>query len=362
MVSLVKEFKKYPKEFELKVCVTAQHREMLDQVLNIFNIIPDFDLNIMKANQNLYDVTSNILVGIKKVIDSFMPEIVFIHGDTTTSFATALGCFYSHIEIAHIEAGLRTYNIYNPWPEEANRQLTSKLAKYHFAPTLLSRDNLLNEGIKESNIIVTGNTVIDTLFIVIDKIHNNNEEKKLAANIGLSFEIENNKYILVTGHRRENFGEGIMNLCMALKKIALINPNLHIVYPVHLNPNVRKPVLDELSDIKNIHLINPMGYEEFAYLMSKSYFIITDSGGIQEEAPSLGIPVLVTRNTTERLEAVKAGTVKLIGSNKDMIVNEAQSLLNDNIKYIEMSKSSNPYGNGGSCRTIVDYFRKRTHD
>jgi len=356
MAPLVKEFEKHTDKFDMKVCVTAQHREMLDQVLNIFDIIPDYDLNIMKKGQDLYDVTSNVLLGMRDVLKEFQPDLVFVHGDTTTTLSTSLASFYQQIDIAHVEAGLRTFDMYSPWPEEANRQITTKLAKYNFAPTDLSKRNLLSDGVKEENIIVTGNTVIDALFMVLDEIENNEEIQMKHKNfiLSLGYLVDNNKkMILVTGHRRENFGKGFINICEGLKEIAEKNSDFDIVYPMHLNPNVRKPVNDILQNIKNIYLIEPLEYESFIYLMSKSFLILTDSGGIQEEAPSLGKPVLVMRDTTERPEAVEAGTVKLVGTDKNLIVSEVQKLIDDNEQYNKMSKAHNPYGDGKACEKII---------
>jgi len=363
MAPLIKELQRDNEHFETKVCVTAQHREMLDQVLELFDIIPDYDLNIMKVGQDLYDITANVLLGIKKVLEDFKPDVVLVHGDTTTTSATALAAFYQKIKVGHVEAGLRTDNIYSPWPEEANRQITGVLANYHFAPTQTSKDNLLKENKDANSIVVTGNTVIDALFLALEKIKTNKELEDKIKNkiesliINSKFKIQNSKFILVTGHRRENFGQGFINICQALKEIALQNPNVHIVYPVHLNPNVQKPVKELLSNIENIHLIEPLQYEEFIYMMDKSYFIITDSGGVQEEAPSLGKPVLVMRDTTERPEAIKAGTVKLVGTNKKKIVNEALKLLNNTSEYDKMSKAHNPYGDGKACEKIIDFLK-----
>ena len=358
MAPLVKEFEKH-NDVESKVCVTAQHREMLDQVLDMFEIVPDYDLNLMKPGQDLYDITSNVLLGMKDVLSDFAPDVVLVHGDTTTTSATSLGAFYQKIKVGHVEAGLRTGDIYSPWPEEANRQITGILANYHFAPTTTSRDNLLRENKSKEGILVTGNTVIDALFLALDKIEQN---KELKANIesnfdNLKFNIHNSKLILVTGHRRENFGQGFINICEALKTLAINNPDIDIVYPVHLNPNVQKPVKELLSDVSNIHLIAPLQYETFLYLMSKSYFIITDSGGVQEEAPSLGKPVLVMRDTTERPEALEAGTVKLVGTDSEMIIKEAQLLLDDDVEYEKMSKAHNPYGDGKACEKIVKFIK-----
>jgi len=363
MAPLVNEFLKNEDKFETKVCVTAQHREMLDQVLAIFNIKPDYDLNIMKPGQDLYDVTSNVLLGLKDVLDDFNPSLVFVHGDTTTTFSASLASFYKKIDVAHVEAGLRTNDIYSPWPEEANRSLTSKLAKYHFAPTQTSKDNLLKENINENCIEVIGNTVIDALLMVIDKISKDKNlkskllEKVTSFGFDINHSIKNEKKIvLVTGHRRENFGDGFTNICNALKEIALKNKDVNIVYPVHLNPNVREPVNKILEGIDNIFLIEPLDYEPFVFLMSQSYLILTDSGGIQEEAPSLGKPVLVMRNTTERPEALSAGTVKLVGTDKNLIVQEVEKLLTDTKLYTLMSKAHNPYGSGKTCEKIVGFF------
>ncbi len=362
MAPLVKAFEEHLDDFELKVCVTAQHREMLDQVLELFEIKPNYDLDIMKPGQDLYDVTANVLLGMKHVLLEFKPDIVFVHGDTTTTSATALAAFYQQIKVAHVEAGLRTGNIYSPWPEEANRQITGVLANYHFAPTLTSKENLLRENKDVKNILVTGNTVIDALYLALDKIKKNRAlkaaiVKKIEEEIDdPQFSVEDSKFILVTGHRRENHGQGFIDICTALKEIALKNPTFSIIYPVHLNPNVQKPVMELLADISNIYLISPMQYESFIYLMDKSYFIITDSGGVQEEAPSLGKPVLVMRDTTERPEALKAGTVKLVGTDKELIVKEAMRLIEETFEYERMSKAHNPYGDGKACEKIVNFF------
>ncbi len=359
MAPLVKAFEK-ENLIESKVCVTAQHREMLDQVLDLFDIKPHYDLNLMKPGQDLYDITSNVLLGLKSILNDFKPDMILVHGDTTTTSSASLAAFYQQIKVAHVEAGLRTGDIYSPWPEEANRQITGVLANYHFAPTQTSANNLLKENKNKEDILVTGNTVIDALFLALEKIkHNENLEIKIKKQIlALDYDIKNDKkIILVTGHRRENHGEGFINICEALKTIAINNPDIDIVYPVHLNPNVQEPVKKILSDTKNIYLINPLQYEQFVYLMDKAYFIITDSGGVQEEAPSLGKPVLVMRNTTERPEAVEAGTVKLVGTNKEMIVSEAQKLLNEKEEYTKMSKSHNPYGDGKACEKIVNFLR-----
>ncbi|EDZ62383.1 UDP-N-acetylglucosamine 2-epimerase (wecB, nrfC, rffE) [Sulfurimonas gotlandica GD1] len=360
MSPLVKEFQKNNDFFETKVCVTAQHREMLDQVLDIFKIKPDFDLNIMKQNQDLFNITTKILNGMKEILEIYNPDLVLVHGDTTTTFATSLACFYKQIDVGHVEAGLRTYNIYSPYPEEANRQLTTRLAKYHFAPTSLSEKNLFDEGVDNSLITVVGNTVIDALIQVVSEIRS---DERLAKSLSKliyekGYKIDSTrKFILVTGHRRENFGDGFLNICNAIKDIAEKNPDIDIVYPVHLNPNVQSPVNDILTNIDNIYLIEPLEYQSFVYLMDKSYLILTDSGGIQEEAPSLGKPVVVMRDITERQEAVDLGVVKLVGTNKELIVNTVSTLLSDKKEYEKMSKLSNPYGNGTACKKIIDYLK-----
>jgi len=362
MAPLIKQIEKYKDFFEMKVCVTAQHREMLDQVLNIFDINPDYDLNIMKKNQDLYDVTSNILLGMKTVVEDFKPDLVLVHGDTTTTFAATLASFYKKIDIGHIEAGLRTGNIYSPWPEEANRKLTAILATYHFAPTQIAKDNLIKEGIKADNIIVTGNTVIDALFFVLEKIKSDkNLEKTILEKLKTQIEslsVINSKFILITGHRRENFGKGFINICEAIKDLAIKYPQINFIYPIHLNPNVRKPVNEILSNLKNVFLIEPLDYLPFIYLMDKSYLILTDSGGIQEEAPSLGKPVLVMRDTTERPEAVKAGTVKLVGTNKEKIINTVSELIDNKNEYNKMSRAVNPYGDGKASYKIVEFLKE----
>lgn len=359
MAPLVKAFQEQNKLFKTKICVTGQHREMLDQVLYLFEINADFDLDIMRPNQDLYDITGNILQGMKGVFSIYRPDIVFVHGDTTTTFAVSLAAFYEKIEVAHIEAGLRTNNIYSPWPEEANRKLTSQLTTYHFTPTKQSQDNLLSENIAPDKIIVTGNTVIDALLLMLNKLHINvtfrEQVKKSILEKG--FDPEASEFVLVTGHRRENFGQGIVNICSALKKIALDRPNINIVYPVHLNPNVFKPVNDLLGNVKNVYLIEPLQYEAFIYLMSLSKLIITDSGGVQEEAPSLGKPVLVMRDTTERPEAVSAGTVKLVGTNIQGIVSATNELLDNPLVYESMAKAHNPYGDGKACERIISFMK-----
>ena len=359
MAPLVKELEKFPKQIESKVCVTAQHREMLDQVMEIFEITPDYDLDIMKHNQDLYDVTSRVLLKMRDVIDDCKPDIILVHGDTTTSSTAALAAFYRQVPVGHIEAGLRTGDIYSPWPEEMNRKMTGALTTYHFSPTQLARENLLKENIKEESIFVTGNTIIDDLYMASEKVKQNNLlEQNISDELKNLFEVDfnallNSRYILVTGHRRENFGDGFISICEALKEIALEFPDVNIIYPVHLNPNVKKPVYELLKGIPNIHLIPPLSYLPFIYLLERSYFVLTDSGGIQEEAPSFGKPVLVMRNTTERPEAVHAGTVKLVGTDKNKITNEARKLLSDKNYYTSMSEAHNPYGDGKACERIV---------
>lgn len=360
MAPLVKAFQQQDQDFQTKVCVTAQHREMLDQVLNLFEIAADFDLDIMRPNQDLYDITGNILQGMKGVFKTYRPDIIFVHGDTTTTFAASLAAFYEKIAVAHIEAGLRTGNIYSPWPEEANRKLTSQLATYHFAPTGQSLDNLLKENVAPRNCCVTGNTVIDALLLMrnrleTDALFRGQVQKSVKAK---GFDPKAAEFILVTGHRRENFGQGFIDICTALKTIALARPNINIVYPVHLNPNVLKPVNELLGDLKNIYLIEPLQYEAFIYLMNLSKLIITDSGGVQEEAPSLGKPVLVMRDTTERPEAVDAGTVKLVGTNVQRIVSETSELLDNKSAYESMAKAHNPYGDGKACERIINFMKK----
>lgn len=361
MAPLVKEFRRDNINFETRVCVTAQHRHMLDQVLEIFDIYPEYDLNIMKSGQDLYDITASVLLGMRPILADFKPDIVLVHGDTTTTLAASLAAFYAKIKVGHIEAGLRTNDIYSPWPEEGNRQLTGILSNYHFSPTQQSEENLLKEGKNKDCIYVTGNTVIDALMYVLEKIETQPKLKeKIKLNISNQYQFdETRKIILVTGHRRENFGQGFINICEALKEIAQKNPNIDIVYPVHLNPNVQQPVNEILSDIENVYLIDPLQYEEFIYLMSQSYFIITDSGGIQEEAPSLGKPVLVMRDTTERPEAVAAGTVKLVGCDKEILVTQAEYLIHDINKYNIMSRAHNPYGSGNACKCILDIISEK---
>ncbi len=363
MAPLVKEFQKYPEQFQTIVCVTGQHREMLDQVLHIFEIDPDYDLNIMKQGQDLYDVTARVLTGMRDVLKEARPDVVLVHGDTTTSTAAALAAFYQQIPVGHVEAGLRTHNIYSPWPEEMNRQITGRIATYHFAPTPLSRQNLLEEGIREEKIIVTGNTVIDALYMVVDRIKN---DKTLDFGLNCSlvkagYDVGRlnggKKLVLITGHRRENFGDGFISMCQAIKMLTEKYPDVDFVYPMHLNPNVRKPIHEvfgeNLSGLGNMFFIEPLEYLSFVYLMEKSMIVLTDSGGIQEEAPGLGKPVLVMRDTTERPEALEAGTVKLVGTNFKKIVGEVSVLLEDQEYYDRMSKAVNPYGDGKACMRIV---------
>lgn len=364
MAPLVMELQKQKERIETVVCVTGQHREMLDQVLVIFDIKPDYDLNIMKRGQDLYDVTARVLTGMREVLKEIKPDIVLVHGDTTTSTAAALAAFYQQIPVGHVEAGLRTHNIYSPWPEEMNRLLTGRLATYHFSPTPLSRNNLIKESINDRNIIVTGNTVIDALYWVVDKIKNNkeldNELESVLSKAGYDVNRLDNgkKLVLITGHRRENFGDGFINMCTAIKDLTVKYPNVDFVYPMHLNPNVRKPIHEvfgkDLSGLKNMFFIEPLEYLSFVYLMEKSSIVLTDSGGIQEEAPGLGKPVLVMRDTTERPEALNAGTVKLVGTDYNKIVNEVSSLIDDKTAYEKMSKAVNPYGDGLACRRIVN--------
>jgi len=355
MAPLVKEFKKHPELFDSRVCVTAQHREMLDQVLDFFEITPDYDLNLMKPNQNLYSLTSDIILGLKPVLEEFKPDYVYVHGDTTTTMASSIAAFYSGAKVCHIEAGLRTHNKLSPFPEEINRQISGRIADIHFAPTITSKENLLKENIDASTILITGNTVIDALLDSSTRVNSiqNHEIEFLKNELDFAKRI-----ILVTGHRRENHGEGFINICSALKEIALMNPEIQIVYPVHLNPHVKGPVYEILGGISTIKLINPLAYPAFVWLMNKSCLIITDSGGVQEEAPSLGKPVLVMRDTTERPEAVEAGTVILVGTDKDKIVWECNSLLNDKARYEQMSALHNPYGDGKASERIVNHIKE----
>ena len=352
MAPLVQEFKKHT-EFDTKVCVTAQHREMLDQVLDFFEIQPDYDLNLMKPNQNLYTLTADIITELKPILEEFQPDYVYVHGDTSTSTVAGLAAFYAGAKVCHVEAGLRTHNKWSPFPEEMNRQLTGRIADYHFAPTQQSYDNLIKENIKAENIVITGNTVIDALLDSSERVKSihNNEIEYLKTIVDPS-----KKLILVTGHRRENHGQGFINICEALKEIATTHPDVQIVYPVHLNPNVQKPVHEILSGIDNIQLIDPLAYPAFVWLMTQSYMIITDSGGVQEEAPSLAKPVLVMRDTTERPEAVDAGTVILVGTDKTKIVAEANDLLINKNRYQSMSELHNPYGDGNACERIAEFI------
>lgn len=366
MAPLVKEFQKHSDKFETVVCVTGQHREMLDQVLHIFEITPDYDLNIMKQGQDLYDVTARVLTGMRDVLKEVQPDIVLVHGDTTTSTAAALAAFYQQIPVGHVEAGLRTHNIYSPWPEEMNRQITGRIATYHLSPTPLSKQNLLAEGVKEEQITVTGNTVIDALYMVVEKIKQDKaldaelEEQLKLAGYDVNRLSEGRRLVLITGHRRENFGDGFINMCTAIKDLTKKYPEVDFVYPMHLNPNVRKPIHEvfgaDLSNLGNMFFIEPLEYLSFVYLMEKSSVVLTDSGGIQEEAPGLGKPVLVMRDTTERPEALEAGTVKLVGTDYNMIVNEVSLLLDDKEAYEKMSKAVNPYGDGKACGRVLKFL------
>ena len=372
MAPLVKEFQKHPDIFKTIVCVTGQHREMLDQVLRIFEIVPDYDLNIMKQGQDLYDVTSKVLLGMRDVLKECTPDVAFVHGDTTTSTAAALAAFYRQIPVGHVEAGLRTHNIYSPWPEEMNRQITGRISTYHFSPTPLSKENLLKENVDESRIIVTGNTVIDALYMVVDGIKSDINLSKeldnslLSAGYNVSRLADGKKLVLITGHRRENFGEGFINICSAIRALTNKYPEVDFVYPMHLNPNVRKPIHtvfgEDLSDLGNMFFIEPLEYLNFVHLMEKSSIVLTDSGGIQEEAPSLGKPVLVMRNTTERPEALDAGTVKLVGTDYDKIVAEVSVLIDNPAEYEQMSMAVNPYGDGMACKRIVNWLMKHKNE
>ena len=380
MAPLVKEFQKHPESFETVVCVTGQHRQMLDQVLQIFDITPDYDLNIMKQGQDLYDVTARVLTGMRDVLKEVQPDVVLVHGDTTTSTAAAIAAFYQQIPVGHVEAGLRTHNIYSPWPEEMNRQITGRIATYNFAPTPLSKQNLLREAVAEESITVTGNTVIDALYWVVDKIKNdaslNAELEDILKTAGYDVNRLNchseqseespKKLVLITGHRRENFGDGFINMCTAIKDLTEKYPDVDFVYPMHLNPNVRKPIHEvfgvDLSNLGNMFFIEPLEYLSFVYLMEKSTIVLTDSGGIQEEAPGLGKPVLVMRDTTERPEALDAGTVKLVGTDYDKIVNEVSALIDDEAAYEKMSKAVNPYGDGLACGRIIQVYKNTIED
>ena len=367
MCPLVKELQKHPDAFETIVCVTGQHREMLDQVLRIFEVTPDYDLNIMQQGQDLYDVTARVLVGMRDVLKTVLPDVVLVHGDTTTSTAAALAAFYQQIPVGHVEAGLRTHNIYSPWPEEMNRQITGRIATYNFSPTPLSEKNLQEEK-AQGQIFVTGNTVIDALHMVVNKLKS---DKTLAdeqinvlktAGYDVTRLAHGKKLVLITGHRRENFGEGFISMVTAMKDLSEKYPNVDFVYPMHLNPNVRKPIHEvfgeDLTTYKNFFFIEPLQYLEFVYLMEKCHIVLTDSGGIQEEAPGLGKPVLVMRNTTERPEALEAGTVKLVGTNHDLIVNEVSRLIEDPAYYDQMSQAVNPYGDGLACSRIVNALKQ----
>ena len=366
MAPLIKEFRKYPQRIRTVVCVTGQHREMLDQVLQIFDIIPDYDLNIMKQGQDLYDVTTKVMLGMRDVLQEVDPDIVLVHGDTTTSMATALSAFYQQIPVGHVDAGLRTHNIYSPWPEEINRQLTGRIATYHFAPTILSKQNLLSEGICEGQIAVTGNTVIDALYMVTEKIKSSIDlETSLKdvlrkARYDVTRLSKDKKLVLITGHRRENFGDGFISICKAIQTLTQKYPEVDFIYPMHLNPNVRRPIHtvfgEDLSLFGNMYFIEPLEYLSFVYLMEKSFIVLTDSGGIQEEAPGLGKPVLVMRDTTERPEALEAGTVKLVGTDYNKIVSEVSLLIEDRVYYQTMSETINPYGDGKACERIVNYL------
>lgn len=368
MAPLVKKFQKYSSDFKTVVCVTGQHREMLDQVLKIFDIKPDYDLNIMKQGQDLYDITARVLLGMRDVLNEVKPDVVLVHGDTTTSMAASLAAFYQQIAVGHVEAGLRTYDIYSPWPEEMNRQITSRIATYNFSPTPLSEKNLKEEKV-HGNIYVTGNTVIDALHMVVEKLKNDvtlaaKQEQMLAkAGYDVARLADGKKLVLITGHRRENFGEGFINMVTAIKNLTEKYPNVDFVYPIHLNPNVRKPIHEvfgeNLSDLGNMFFIEPLQYLEFIYLMEKSTIVLTDSGGIQEEAPGLGKPVLVMRDTTERPEALESGTVRLVGTNHDLIVEEVSTLLDNQSVYDKMSRAVNPYGDGKACDRIVYALRNR---
>jgi UDP-N-acetylglucosamine 2-epimerase (non-hydrolysing) len=373
MAPLVKELQQQPDDFETIVCVTGQHREMLDQVLRIFEITPDYDLDIMKPGQDLFDITSRVLLGMRDVLKKVQPDIVLVHGDTTTSTAAALAAFYQQIPVGHVEAGLRTHNLSSPWPEELNRQINSRIASLNFPPTSLSRENLIAEGVDDKNIHVTGNTVIDALHLVIEKIKSKPEvEMEILSTLAvqgiqttlLDSWTSSRRLVLITGHRRENFGEGFLNICRAIKDLAIQFPDADFVYPVHLNPNVKQPVSEILgnngaSTLLNIHLIAPLDYLPFVYLMSKCYLVLTDSGGIQEEAPGLGKPVLVMRDTTERPEAVNAGTVLLVGTDRERIISEVMRLFNDRNHYLNMSKATNPYGDGHACERIAEVLKKQ---
>ena len=359
MAPLVKALQKDTEHFETRVCVTAQHRQMLDQVLEVFGISPEYDLNIMAPNQELYDITAKVLLGLREVLKDFRPDTVLVHGDTTTSMAASLAAFYMQIPVGHVEAGLRTYNMLSPWPEEMNRQVTDRICTYYFAPTEQSRANLLQENIDAKKIFITGNTVIDALLMAVDIISTTaGVKEKMAKELQeKGYTVGDREYILVTGHRRENFGDGFLHICKAIKELAALHPEMDIVYPVHLNPNVQKPVYELLSGLSNVYLISPLDYLPFIYAMQHSTLLLTDSGGVQEEAPSLGKPVLVMRDTTERPEAVEAGTVKLVGTNAEAIVSNVTALLLDKEMYKRMSETHNPYGDGQACERIIAALR-----
>ena len=377
MAPLVKALQAQPERFRTIVCVTAQHRQMLDQVLHILNIVPDYDLDIMRPDQDLYDITSRVLLGMRDVLKEARPDIVLVHGDTTTSTAAALATFYQQIPVGHVEAGLRTHNIYSPWPEEMNRQITGRITTHHFAPTPLAKQNLLNENVKSEQIIVTGNTVIDALYMVVDKIKGDAKLQKGLSNLLCEAGYDTSRldgsrrFVLITGHRRENFGDGFIHICEAIRDLAVKYPDVDFVYPMHLNPSVRKPIQQLFGDIisdrklkiedrrsKNLFFIEPLEYLSFVYLMEKSTIVLTDSGGIQEEAPGLGKPVLVMRDTTERPEALESGTVHLVGTDYDKIVGEVSALLDDEEAYEKMSKAVNPYGDGMACSRICEYLAR----
>ena len=359
MAPLVKALQKDTEHFETRVCVTAQHRQMLDQVLEVFGITPEYDLNIMAPNQDLYDITAKVLLGLREVLKDFRPDTVLVHGDTTTSMAASLAAFYMQIPVGHVEAGLRTYNMLSPWPEEMNRQVTDRICTYYFAPTEQSRANLLQENIDAKKIFITGNTVIDALLMAVDIISTTaGVKEKMAKELQeKGYTVGDREYILVTGHRRENFGDGFLHICKAIKELAALHPEMDIVYPVHLNPNVQKPVYELLSGLSNVYLISPLDYLPFIYAMQHSTLLLTDSGGVQEEAPSLGKPVLVMRDTTERPEAVEAGTVKLVGTDAEAIVSNVTALLQDKEMYKRMAETHNPYGDGQACERIIAALR-----
>ncbi|SFZ97909.1 UDP-N-acetylglucosamine 2-epimerase [hydrothermal vent metagenome] len=361
MAPLVKEFLKNTKDFDTKVCITAQHREMLDQVLDFFEITPDYDMNLMKPNQNLYTLTADIITGLKPILEDFKPDYVYVHGDTTTTMASSIAAFYSGAKVCHVEAGLRTFDKRSPFPEEVNRSVAGSICDYHFSPTSTSKENLLNENIQEENILITGNTVIDALQFSTKKVTQSTYKDKEISSLKNLID-SSKRLILVTGHRRENHGQGFIDICSALKEVAEKNSDVQIIYPVHLNPNVQKPVYELLADVENIKLIAPLSYPAFVWLMNKSYLIITDSGGVQEEAPSLGKPVLVMRDTTERPEAVEAGTVLLVGTDKNKIVNNTQELLDNSTLYDAMTKLHNPYGEGNACEKIVKFIKEKSNE